>query len=104
MSTVHIFLHQYKHDTPGSHIEITRTWSTKEEETWKPFQATLMEYGLAELMRRIQKGIIAARKDPEDDEEWQFRDVAVTIYNDNLEKSARTAEKSGKMEPAACVA
>ena len=49
-------------------------------------------------MRRIQKGTITARKDPDDDDEWQFRDIVVTKYMDNNEKSSRQAEKSGKMD------
>ena len=79
-------------------IEMNRTNGQKEEESWMPFQTMLRKFGLAELMRRIQKGTITARKDPDDDDEWQFRDIVVIKYMDNSEKSSRQAEKSGKMD------
>jgi len=79
-------------------IEMSRTFGQKEEETWLPFQSMVRKYGLAELMRRIQKGSISARKDPDDEDEWQFRDIVVTKYMDNQEKTTRAAEKSGRMD------
>ena len=74
-------------------IEMNRTFGQREEESWMPFQTMVRKYGLAELMRRIQKGTISARKDPDDDEEWQFRDIVITKYMDNNEKASRSAEK-----------
>ena len=77
---------------------MNRTFGQREEKSWMPFQTMVRKYGLAELMRRIQKGTISARKDPDDDEEWQFRDIVITKYIDNNEKASRSAEKNGKME------
>ena len=79
-------------------IEMNRTFGQKEEETWLPFQTMVKKYGLSELMRRIQKGTITVRKEPEDEEEWQFRDIVVTKYMDNNEKTVRSAEKTGKLD------
>ncbi|CAK9026784.1 unnamed protein product [Durusdinium trenchii] len=41
-------------------------------EEWVPFATVLKHYGLAEAMRRVHRGTILCRKDPEDECEWQF--------------------------------
>ena len=56
------------------HISTYRSVTgAKEEEEWVPFGVVAQRYGLAELLRRLSKGSIQTRMDPDDQEEWQFR-------------------------------
>ena len=47
------------------------TWT--HEESWKPYQFMVTQYGAAELMRRVKNGSIVTRKDEYG--EWEFKFV-----------------------------
>ena len=62
------------------------TWT--HEESWKPYQFMVSQYGPGELMRRVQKGSIATRKDERG--EWEFKFVE--------NKDKHTEKLSGKFQ------
>jgi len=55
--------------------QLTFSKGTKVTEEWVPFATISRKYGLQELMRRIKKGTVAVRTDPNDAEEYEFQDV-----------------------------
>ena len=65
----------------------------KTEATWKPYKYMVDYYGLAEFMRRLQNGTILSQKDGN---EWEFRLVTKTEYEDkhtNMGLSAKNGHK-----------
>ena len=53
-------------------VSIKKSQGTKESDEWVPFRTILQRFGLAECMRRVKKKSILRRRDPRDEEEWQF--------------------------------
>lgn len=66
----------------------------KTEATWKPYKYMVDYYGLAEFMRRLQNGTILSRKDGN---EWEFRLVTKTEYEDQQTKMGLTARNGHKV-------
>ena len=54
---------------------LTFSKSSTVSEEWVPFATIMRKYGLQELIRRVQKGSVAVRSDPNDPEEYEFKDV-----------------------------
>ena len=75
---------------------MTHSNTTREVQEWVPFKAILNKYGLAEAHRRLKKGTVQYRRDPEDQEEFQFLDCrSKTVQEDTLSHT-HTARKEGK--------
>jgi hypothetical protein len=55
------------------------------------------KYGLAELMRRVQKGTVLVRADPVDPEEYEFQDVRKVDTDAQCEMNVANVQKKDKI-------
>ena len=67
----------------------------KTEASWKPYKYMVDYYGLAEFMRRLQNGTTLSRKDGN---EWEFRLVTKTEYEDKQTKMGISASSHHKIQ------
>ena len=58
-------------------MHFTTRKSTESTEEWVSWEQIKNKYGEQEALKRMKKGSIRCRRDPHDDEFWQFHDVRV---------------------------
>ena len=76
---LHIFLELGQSCKGQPYAEaLTKLTFSKSSETsseWFPLNTIVKKYGMAELMRRVNKGTVKVRADPADPDEYEFQDV-----------------------------
>ena len=75
-------------------VALSKNSGERKESSWVPFNKMMRQYGLQELMRRIQKGTIACRKALDDDDEWEFKLNKATSYEDTSHSHTYEASKA----------
>ena len=61
------------------------------------FEHDQKKYGLAELVRRVQKGSVLVRADPNDTEEHEFQDVRKVDADNQCEMEIANVQKKDKI-------
>ena len=79
-------------------VKLQEVKGEKSTSEWVPFATILKRFRLSEAMRRVRKGSIRTRKDPADEEEWEFQVVKNVEYKRHEVVDAKEATKSGKLE------
>ena len=79
-------------------VTLKKSQGTNESDEWVPFHTILQRFGLAECMRRVKKKSILTRRDPRDNDEWQFRLVREVGYKTEENTHEKQGTHSGKMD------
>ena len=79
-------------------MSISKKSGDRVEEEWVPFFTIVKRFGLAETMRRVKRGTILTRQDPQDNEEWQFKQVRETSFKEETQNHDFSTNKQGKLE------
>ena len=79
-------------------VKLQEVKGEKSTSEWVRFATILKRFGFSEAMRRVRKGSIRTRKDPADEEEWEFQVVKNVEYKRHEVVDAKEATKSGKLE------
>lgn len=79
-------------------VSIKKSQGTKESDEWVPFHTILQRFGLPECMRRVKKKSILRRRDPRDEEEWQFCLVREVGFKTEENTHEKQGTHHGKMD------
>ena len=78
-------------------VQLTISKGQVTSQEWVPFATIMKKYGLQELMRRVRKGSVQVRSDPEDPEEYEFRDVRKVETESHHESNVATVSRKDKI-------
>lgn len=77
--------------------QLTHSKSSSTSKEWVPLNMIQKKYGLAELVRRVQKGSVQVRSDPNDPEEYEFQDVRKVDTDLQCETELANVQKKDKI-------
>ena len=78
--------------------QLTKIRGERTESSWVPFQEMQMKYGLAELTRRIKRGTIVARTALDDEEEYEFKLIKRTAFDEETHKQEMQGHQVSKID------
>ena len=76
-------------------INVSSTFSTSSE--WVPLNTIMKKYGTQELMRRVNRGSVQVRADPNDPEEYEFKDVRKVDIDSTTEMHTANVQRKDKI-------
>lgn len=76
-------------------LTFAKTSSSSSE--WVPLNTIMKKYGMQELMRRVNKGSVLVRADPNDPEEYEFQDIRKMDIESQTESHTANVQKKDKI-------